>query len=100
MVRTVCRKAVRVGAGEKSGPQLRLKGKSDSGWLEAAVHTAPPLKKTLSGQHVEYVLLRLTARESGKREATLMFDVGQGTQDLGFRNEVPILFTIRELKKS
>ena len=25
-------------------------------------------------------------------EAKLMFDVGQGTQDLGFRNSVPILF--------
>ena len=33
-----------------------------------------------------------TAATSGKREAKLGFDVGQGTQDLGFRNEVPILF--------
>ena len=48
---------------------------------------------------VEYVLLRLTARQVGKREATLMFDVGQGTQDLGFRNEVPILFTVRAPKR-
>jgi hypothetical protein len=80
-----------------AGPQLRVKGKGGEGrWLEAAVYTAPPLAKTLSGQPVEYVLLRLTARESGKREATLMFDVGQGTQDLGFRAEVPILFTVRD----
>ena len=57
------------------------------------------LGKTLSGQPVEYVLLRLTARQAGKREATLMFDVGQGTQDLGFRNEVPILFTVRPPKR-
>jgi hypothetical protein len=27
-------------------------------------------------------------------EASLAFDVGQGTQDLGFRNEVPILFRL------
>src|SRR5262249_51702278 len=32
--------------------------------------------------------------EAGKREVVLGFDVGQGTQDLGFRAEVPILFTI------
>ena len=33
--------------------------------------------------------------EAGRREATLTFDVGQGTQDLGFRAEVPVLFTVR-----
>jgi hypothetical protein len=39
--------------------------------------------------------VRLAAHEAGKREATLKFDVGQGTQDLGFRAEVPVLFTVR-----
>lgn len=79
------------------GPQLLAKGKKGDGrWLEAEVYGGPPLGKTLSGQPVEYVLLRLTARQAGKREATLMFDVGQGTQDLGFRNEVPILFAVRQ----
>jgi hypothetical protein len=78
------------------GPQLIAKGKEDRDrWLEAVVYGGPPLGKTLSGQPVEYVLLRLVARQAGKREATLAFDVGQGTQDLGFRNEVPILFTVR-----
>ena len=33
--------------------------------------------------------------EAGKREATLGFDVGQGTQDLGFRGECPVLFDVR-----
>ena len=34
-------------------------------------------------------------RERGrKREGKLTFDVGQGSQDLGFRSEVDILFTI------
>ncbi len=82
------------------GPQLLGKDKDGKErWLEAVVYGEPPLRKTLSGQPVEYVLLRLTARQTGKREATLMFDVGQGTQDLGFRNEVPILFTVREGKR-
>ncbi len=51
-----------------------------------------PLKKTLSGLEAEYRILQLYCRDAGKREAKLAFDVGQGTQDLGFRNEVSILF--------
>ena len=35
---------------------------------------------------------RFTAAIKGKREATIGFNVGQGTQDIGFRNEVAILF--------
>lgn len=79
------------------GPEVR-EGKDDKGegkWLDASVHGERPLNKALGGHVVEYVVLRLTAREAGKREATLRFDVGQGTQDLGFRAEVPILFTVR-----
>jgi hypothetical protein len=79
-----------------SGTQVRSAAAADArGWLEAVVETAPPLKKTLGGAKLEYVVLRLRPREAGKREATLKFDVGQGTQDLGFRAEVPVLFTVR-----
>ena len=49
----------------------------------------------LSGLGVEYALALLYSSESGKREATIGFDVGQGTQDLGFRGEVPVLFEVR-----
>ena len=73
-----------------SGPGLI--GREEGGWLEAAAVT--PAK--LTGRRLQYVALKLTAREPGKREATFRFDVGQGTQDLGFRAEVPILFTVRE----
>jgi len=78
------------------GDELRLPGNADAGrWLEAVVLTQKPLLNRLSGNRLEYVPLRLTAREAGKREATLKFDAGQGTQDLGFRAEVPILFRVR-----
>jgi hypothetical protein len=40
-------------------------------------------------------VVSLATRERGWREATVAFDVGQGTQDLGFRSEVPILFDCR-----
>jgi hypothetical protein len=77
------------------GPQLRSVGKAgDDQWLDAAVVGESPLTGKLSGGKVDYLLLRLTARQTGKREATLQFDVGQGTQDLGFRAEVPILFIV------
>jgi len=83
-----------------SGSQLSVEGQTGNDrWLEASVHNKPPLGKTLSGHKVEYVVLRLTARETGKREATLKFDVGQGTQDLGFRAEVPVLFTIKPAER-
>jgi hypothetical protein len=79
------------------GPELRPAGKANGdAWLEATVVTDSPLAARLTGQKVDYVVLRLVPREAGKREATFRFDVGQGTQDLGFRAEVPVLFTVRD----
>jgi hypothetical protein len=42
----------------------------------------------------QYSLALIYSHEAGRREATLGFDIGQGTQDLGFRGEVPILFDV------
>jgi hypothetical protein len=85
-----------------SGPQVssqNLEGppgrRSHDRWLQAEVITAAAKGRKLSGHAVEYALLRLQASTAGKREATLKFDVGQGTQDLGFRAEVPVLFTVQ-----
>ncbi|HIK91095.1 MAG TPA: hypothetical protein EYG03_03765 [Planctomycetes bacterium] len=50
------------------------------------------MTKKLSGLLVEYRPLLLFSRDVGKREASLAFNIGQGTQDIGFRNAVPILF--------
>jgi hypothetical protein len=77
-----------------TGPQVRFPTEqAENRWLEADIRHV--VLDRLTGREVEYVLLRLRTEHSGKREATLTFDVGQGTQDLGFRAEVPILFTIR-----
>ena len=76
--------------------QAVVAGKEDDDrWVEATILNGKPFANRLTGQRLEYRVLRLTPRQTGKREATLGFDVGQGTQDLGFRAEVPILFTIR-----
>src|SRR5262245_1264960 len=64
-------------------------------WLDLQMFDGQPLARTLSGLGLEYRIVQLYSRDPGQREATLAFDVGQGTQDLGYRNEVPILFTIR-----
>ena len=64
-------------------------------FLQLEMFTDRPMTKPLSGLKVEYVILLLYSSEAGKREATIGFDVGQGTQDLGFRGEVPVLFDVR-----
>ncbi|MFO0867870.1 MAG: CehA/McbA family metallohydrolase [Pirellulales bacterium] len=61
-------------------------------WLDLATFDQQPLQESLSGLAVEYRIVQLLSRERGQREAKLQFDVGQGTQDLGFRNELPVLF--------
>jgi hypothetical protein len=61
------------------------------GWVDARFSG----RRRLSGGPVDYLLLELKPREGGRREATFRFDVGQGTQDLGFRAEVPVLFRVR-----
>jgi hypothetical protein len=78
-----------------SGPGLTGNDPDEKGnWLKATLATEAPFGKRLTGQRLEYRVLRLTAWEAGKREASFRFDVGQGTQDLGFRAEVPILFSV------
>ena len=61
-------------------------------WLDLNLFRDRPLNKTLSGLPLEYRILQLYSRDAGPREAKLTFDVGQGTQDLGFRSDVDILF--------
>ena len=61
-------------------------------WLDLMMFDRQPLTDTLSGLALEYRIVQLYSRDAGDRDAALGFNVGQGTQDLGFRNEVPILF--------
>jgi hypothetical protein len=61
-------------------------------WLDVSMHGGQPLVERLSGLKLEYRIVELFSRDRGKREAKLAWDVGQGTQDLGFRSEVNLLF--------
>ena len=69
-------------------------------WLKLDVFRGRPLAKTLSGASLEYRILQLYSRDSGRRSAKLEFDVGQGTQDLGFRSEILINFSCTELDEA
>lgn len=64
-------------------------------FLDVLFFNSRPLEPSLSGLPVEYRILQLYCRDAGRREATLSFDVGQGTQDLGFRGEVSLLLDCR-----
>ena len=82
------------GAREQPRTDENLVNPSDlsSRWLDLSMLTREPMTPRLSGLLVEYRILLLSSRDAGKREATIAFNVGQGTQDLGFRNSTPILF--------
>jgi len=64
-------------------------------FLSVEMFTSQPMTAKLSGLKVEYAIALIYSSEAGKREATLSFDVGQGSQDLGFRSEAPVLLDVR-----
>jgi hypothetical protein len=64
-------------------------------FLDVSLHTAPPMTRKLSGLAVEYVIGLVGSSESGDREATIVFDLGDGTRDLEYRSEVPVLFNVQ-----
>ncbi len=72
--------------------QLVTPAEARQRFLELAMFDKQPLKPKLSGLALEYRVIQLFSRDKGHREAELAFNVGQGTQDIGFRNSVPILF--------
>lgn len=77
---------------------LRKRGSSDplpsqrDLWLDLQMFNAQPMTRTLGGLGLEYRIVQLYSRDAGHREARIGFNVGQGTQDIGFRNEVDVLF--------
>jgi len=64
-------------------------------WLDLQTFDRQPLAPELSGLALEYRVLQLYSRDSGRREAKIAFSVGQGTQDPGYRSEIDVLFECR-----
>ena len=61
-------------------------------WLDMKMFDGRPLVPQLSGLPLEYRIIQIYSRDSGKRAAVVSFDVGSGTQDIGFRNDVTVTF--------
>lgn len=69
---------------------------TDTQPLEATMHDGGTTGKDLRGHLVEYRLVKLTCSRAGLLEAQFSFQAGQGTEDLGFRGEAPVLFRVSD----
>ena len=75
--------------------KLINRGEVENRFLEMVMYNNRPLQPNLSGLNLEYAVLQVYCKDAGQREAELGFNVGQGSQDIGFRNSIHILFTIQ-----
>ena len=83
-----------------SSPRVQEKNALTEGqvanrFLEMQLYRNRPLLPNLSGLKLEYAVLQVYSKDAGQREAELGFNIGQGTQDIGFRNAINILFNIQ-----
>lgn len=69
-------------------------GQAANRFLEMQIYRNRPLLPNLSGLGLEYAVVQIYSKDAGRREAEIGFNVGQGTQDIGFRNTINILFDI------
>ena len=72
---------------------------SQQRWADISLYDKNPMSERLSGLGLEYRILSIYSRDAGERSAKLSFNVGQGTQDIGFRNEAMVLFKILPANK-
>src|SRR6188768_1815723 len=70
-------------------------GQVASRFLEMQMYRNRPMLSHLSGLKLEYGILQIYCKDAGQREVEMGFNVGQGTQDIGFRNTINILFNSR-----
>lgn len=77
-------------------PENRLsKGELENRFFELLMFRDRPMKSHLSGLNLEYAIIQIYTRTQGPHEAKIGFHVGRGTEDLGFRNAIDILFDIK-----
>jgi hypothetical protein len=62
-------------------------------WMDLGLYDKNPMSPRLSGLPLEYRILIIYSRDTGQRSAEISFNVGQGTQDIGFRNDITVVFT-------
>ncbi len=75
-------------------------GQLDNRFLEVQMYQGRPLRPRLSGLGIGiYCGSDLYSRQAERRKAKIGFNVGQGSQDIGFRNTIDILFDIKPAVK-
>ena len=79
-------------SGSPAPPMEMTPRDSADRWADISLFQQPPMRRRLTGLAVEYAILAIYSRDAGQRSAKIAFNVGQGTQDIGFRNDVMILF--------
>lgn len=75
-------------------PQVLTPEEARERWADISLYDKNPLSPRLSGLSVEYRILEIYSHDRGQRSAKIGFNVGQGTQDIGFRNEIVLLFNV------
>lgn len=61
-------------------------------WMDLQMFDGRPMEPALSGVALEYRIIQIYSRDVGQRAAVMSMDVGQGSQDIGFRNDVTVTF--------
>lgn len=77
-----------------SSPQIRniKTTASRDAWFDMELFGGDDPVAPLTGGKVEYRVIRIRPSAVGKRAAVIAVDVGQGTADIGFRNDVLLTF--------
>ncbi|MFY0654672.1 MAG: CehA/McbA family metallohydrolase [Cyclobacteriaceae bacterium] len=75
-------------------------GQVEDRFLELLMYGKRPMKSKLSGLKLEYAIVQIYTKSTGHKEAKIGFNIGPGTQDIGFRNTVDILFNIKPSVKT
>ena len=65
-------------------------------WAEISLYNDQPLTPRLSGLALQYAILQVYSRDAGQRVATISFDVGPGTQDIGSDRSAEVLFNVKQ----
>lgn len=86
--------------GANPAPEFQITpGELANRFLEIAMYKARPMQAALTGLPLEYAIVQIFTKETAQREARLSFNVGQGTQDIGYRNALNILFACQPSSK-
>ena len=88
------RPVYRPGTGNAMAPLTIRPADIADRWLALEMFESKPMEPQLSGLELEYRIVLLYSRDRGRREAQIGAAVGAGTEDIGFRNRLAVVFRI------